>query len=173
MHLTQGQHGAYLMLLRWIYTTDKPLQHKHRYSIARAMTEQEQVDTDFVLGEFFECVKDCWYNHTAEEIKDDVQKRHDKRVSAGQMGGIAKASNAKAKPENCHTSHSHNHTKLAGKDEIQVEEELPSEWHTHAERKGIPDEQIYKSWTKFKDKTSHPYRLNNWLGWIERERIGA
>jgi uncharacterized protein YdaU (DUF1376 family) len=62
--------------------------------------------------------------------------------------------------------------KLAG-DEVWAEEELPSGWHTYAEGKGVPEEQIYKSWRKFKDTTSHPYRLKNWRGWVDRERVRA
>jgi hypothetical protein len=59
----------------------------------------------------------------------------------------------------------------AEKDEICEAEILPSAWHDIAQAKGIPDEQIYKSWRKFKDHTSLPFRLNNWRGWIARERV--
>lgn len=64
-------------------------------------------------------------------------------------------------------------SKPASSDEVWREEELPSDWHTYAETKGLPDELIYKSWKKFKDHTSHPYRLRNWRGWVNRERVPA
>lgn len=57
------------------------------------------------------------------------------------------------------------------KDEIWHEEELPSTWYDVAAERGIPDSQIYQSWSKFKDKTSLPFRFRNWRGWIQREKI--
>jgi hypothetical protein len=63
--------------------------------------------------------------------------------------------------------------KLAENEEIWREEELPSEWHSYAETKGVPDEQIYKSWRRFKDQTSHPFRRRNWEKWVDRERVNA
>ena len=51
------------------------------------------------------------------------------------------------------------------------DEVLPSAWHDYAERKAIPDEQIYKSWRRFKELSSHPWQFRRWRGWIDRERI--
>jgi hypothetical protein len=56
-------------------------------------------------------------------------------------------------------------------DEFCFEEILPSKWHDEGVAAGITDEQIYKSWRKFKDHTSLPFRLTNWRGWLKRERI--
>lgn len=64
-----------------------------------------------------------------------------------------------------------NRTDIAGQNEVWREEELPPHWHSIAETKGIPDEQIYKSWRKFKETTSHPLQLKKWIGWIEKERV--
>lgn len=64
--------------------------------------------------------------------------------------------------------------KLASSDEEFCREEiLPSNWHDVAEKRNIPDEQIYISWRKFKDTTGIPYQLSRWKAWVERERIAA
>lgn len=55
--------------------------------------------------------------------------------------------------------------------ETWEEEKLPYEWATKAEKIGIPDEQIYKSWRKFKDTVGLPYELKRWVAWISNERI--
>lgn len=104
MHLTMGQHGAYMLFLRWVYTTEKPIPHKQCHSIARAMTEQERGDADFVLNEFFVRDGDVWRSNRAEKVIEETKGRHEKRVNAGKKGGIAKAersSNATDKPEQC------------------------------------------------------------------------
>lgn len=96
MHLSQGEHGAYFLLMRWIYTTSKPIPHKQRYSIARALLEQEQSNVDSVLDQFFIRDGDLWRNERAEITIAQAEERHEKRVTAGRKGG---KSNAKAKPQ--------------------------------------------------------------------------
>lgn len=97
LHLSLSQHGAYLLLLRFTYTTEKPIPHQHRYSIARAMLEHEQEAVDFVLDSFFQRRGDSWHNVRAEEIISESNVKHAKRVSAGAKGGKSKSSNARAK----------------------------------------------------------------------------
>lgn len=100
MHLTQGEHGAYMLLMRFIYTTGKPIPDKQRYSIARAMLEQECSNVDAVLDQFFVLEGDGWVNPTVSEVMNEAEERHKRRASAGKKGGEAKAkqcsSNAKA-----------------------------------------------------------------------------
>lgn len=95
-NLTQGQHGAYLLFLRQIYTTGQPIPVKQCYSIAKAMTEQEREDADLVLREFFRNEGDGWVNDRALEIMQDAEIKHEKRVLAGSIGGKQRSSNAKA-----------------------------------------------------------------------------
>jgi uncharacterized protein YdaU (DUF1376 family) len=99
-HLTQGQHGAYFMLMRFIYTTGKPIPHEQRYSIATALLEQEQQNTDTVLGQFFRRDGDFWHNDRVTEIITEAHEAHEKRRNAGKKGGQAKlkqcSSNAQA-----------------------------------------------------------------------------
>ena len=83
LDLTQGQHGAYNLLLRYIYTTGKRIAHQRRYSIAKATSEQEQQNVDFVLTEFFKRKSDEWYNEKADEVISDADRRHEAYVNAG------------------------------------------------------------------------------------------
>lgn len=57
------------------------------------------------------------------------------------------------------------------KEEICREEVLPPHWQDIAEQRGIPNEQIFKSWRKFKDTTSQPCRLSRWQAWVSRETV--
>lgn len=99
MHLTQGQHGAFLLFMRFIYTTEKPIPHKQRYSIARATLEQEQCNADEVLDEFFVRDGDFWHNTKCDDIILKANEKHQRRVNAGKTGGLKKSSNARAKPK--------------------------------------------------------------------------
>lgn len=53
--------------------------------------------------------------------------------------------------------------------ELSDSEILPGGWSDIAEELSIPDEQIYKSFRKFKDVSTKPYQLVKWRGWIKRE----
>lgn len=87
MHLTQGQHGAYFLLLRYIYTSGQPIPDEERYSIARAMLEHEQQNVDFVLPRFFEKQGETWRNLRADEVMQEAEASHLKRVNAGKSKG--------------------------------------------------------------------------------------
>lgn len=95
LHLSMSQHGAYMLFLRWIYTSEKRIPHNQRYSIARAMSEQERQDADLVLSEFFVKDGDEWCSKRAEMVIYDTKNKHENRVNAGKKGGLAKSSNAR------------------------------------------------------------------------------
>jgi uncharacterized protein YdaU (DUF1376 family) len=99
MHLTQGQHGAYMLFLRWIYTTGTPVPHKQRFSIALARLDLERSDATAVLETFFTRKGDAWHNARATETIADADKKHKKLAAAGREGGKKKASNALASLE--------------------------------------------------------------------------
>lgn len=110
MHLTQGQHGAYMLLLRWVYTTGKPIPAKQRYSIAQARLKQEISDTDAILAEFFEEKQGFWHNLKAEEVMAQAQEKHSKFVAAGRAGGLKRSSNALASLNPGPSNNNHNDT---------------------------------------------------------------
>lgn len=53
------------------------------------------------------------------------------------------------------------------------DEILPARWQDYAEGKKIPDEQIYRSWRRFKDVSAWPFQYRRWQKWIDRERVGG
>lgn len=93
-HLTMAQNGAYILLLRYIYAFGKPIPHKHRYSIAKAMLEQECSDVDAVLDQFFKRKGDNWHSSKAEEVIAEANARHQAYVDAGKKGGKRRYSQA-------------------------------------------------------------------------------
>lgn len=95
-HLSQGQHGAYLLLLCYIYNNAKSIPCKQCYDIAKAMTEQERGNVDFVLAAFFQQEGDFYINMTARETMEEARNKHQRRVHAGAKGGNTRASNATA-----------------------------------------------------------------------------
>ena len=88
MHLTQGQHGAYILFLHWIYTTGTPVPHRQRFSIARAMTEQERSDATAILVMFFKRRGQCWHNAKADEVIEESTIKHSRRVEARKAWGL-------------------------------------------------------------------------------------
>lgn len=53
------------------------------------------------------------------------------------------------------------------------DEVLPASWQDLAEARGIPDEQIFRSWGRFKEVSTFPYQVDSWKAWVARERING
>ncbi|TDE17685.1 DUF1376 domain-containing protein [Dyadobacter psychrotolerans] len=98
-NLTMAQHGAYMLLLRHIYTTEQQIPVKQCYSIARALSDQDQSDVDVVLHQFFKLKNGFWVSEKTIEVINQTNERHEKRVNAGKKGGESKSSNARAMPK--------------------------------------------------------------------------
>jgi uncharacterized protein YdaU (DUF1376 family) len=98
--LTTYQHGVYFLLLRRIYSKGEPIPHEQRYSIAKALLEQERSDVDFVLAEYFIKKGDAWTNNRAMAIIRETNAKHEKRVKAGEKGGKKAKSTAKQSSSN-------------------------------------------------------------------------
>lgn len=84
------------MLLRWHYTTAKPIPDKQRYSIAQAMLKHERAAVDMVLRDFFRKDGEFWINDRAFEVISEAQIKYDRRAQAGSLGGKQRSSNAQA-----------------------------------------------------------------------------
>lgn len=84
-HLSQGQMGAYDLLLDWLYSNEKPLpllpDSVHR--IGRAVTKAEKANVDAVLAEFFLRTAEGYTQKRAiEEIaKADAQADTNRRIA--------------------------------------------------------------------------------------------
>ncbi len=98
MHLSQGQHGAYLLLIAH-YWNKGELLVKHCYSIARATTEQERSNVDEVLEQFFARDGDRWVSRRVEQELSEAAESYRRRAEAGAKGGSARASR-NVQPEN-------------------------------------------------------------------------
>lgn len=94
MHLTQGQHGAYMLLIAH-YWNKGELLAKHCYSIARAMSEQDRSNVDEVLEQFFvlegEGPAARWISARVEKELAEAGESYKRRAEAGYRGGKARA----------------------------------------------------------------------------------
>lgn len=68
-HLSQGQFGAYDLLLDWYYGNEKPLplNRDALYEITRARDAKGRANTDFVLSWFFKKMEDGWHQKRCDE----------------------------------------------------------------------------------------------------------
>lgn len=85
-HLSQGQMGAYDLLLDWLYGNEKPLplDPNALYRIGRAVTPSERENVDTVLAEFFQRDDHGYTQKRAlEEIgKANAQAETNRRIAA-------------------------------------------------------------------------------------------
>ena len=99
LHLSQSQHGAFLLCLRYIYTTGRPIPHARRHAVGQGFTRSEQADIDYVLESFFERDGDHWRSVKAEGVIHEAHRVHDQQSANGGKGGRKRAENAKRRRE--------------------------------------------------------------------------
>ncbi len=116
-------------------------------------------------------------------IKGDIESPNEERVTTetqkGDTGDAKRVTSASPDSSMIHqvaTSglavNKNGEEKKGGQDvDVWDQEVLPSRWHDYAEAKGIPDEQIYVSWRRFKDVSEFPWRREKWQSWIDREKV--
>jgi uncharacterized protein YdaU (DUF1376 family) len=163
MHLTQAQHGAYFLLLRWIYTTDSPIPHKQRFSIAQARLDHEKADTDAVLTQFFTRTRNHWHSKKADEIIAEAKLKHEKFVEAGRLGGKQRSSNAQATLQASLEpgSSNHNHTNNQKKD---IKYLLSSGMGKNGNGTGhVTIKEPSERLERFKKKLAESFPENGWL----------
>lgn len=140
MHLTQAQHGAYILMLRWIYTTGKPVPDKQKYSIAQARLKPELEAVDAVLDWFFQENSGFWHNLRADEVMAEAAEKHRINSEKGQKGGLKRASNAQARlePELNAGSSNYNYNHSEKEESKKVED-------TSSLRSDVPAKSVRKS----------------------------
>lgn len=179
-HLSHEQKGVYRDLLDAYYfnggnITSDPEQLARIISI---QTDSERLALAYAITNLFMVKNGKLYQKRASE---EIDKIREKSIKA-KDSALSKHKKTNGKVTSVRSANGHANALLANSqqptalqlataDEIWREEELPSSWHSLAESKGIPDEQIYKSWKKFKETTSHPFKLKKWIGWVGREYI--
>jgi uncharacterized protein YdaU (DUF1376 family) len=163
-HLTAAQHGAYFLLLMMAWRSPGNDLPNNDDTLARwaCMDRRTWLRNRDVVMAFWVLGPDArWRQKRLDETRKYVGDLVNKKSAAGQASALKRKETGstpvqQAPQQNGSSqSQSQSEIKLAGECGIQAEEELPSSWHTYAEGRGIPDEQIYQSWRKFKDKTSY------------------
>jgi uncharacterized protein YdaU (DUF1376 family) len=86
-HLTQGQHGAYLLLISHYWRKgcipDDPMKC---YCIAHAMNEQEKSNVDAVLKEFFVIEGNCYRHKRIDREIGKADDLHDAAIERARLG---------------------------------------------------------------------------------------
>jgi hypothetical protein len=86
-NLTQGQHGAYMLLMRHIYCTGDRIPHDQRYDIGKAISEIDKRNVDEILAIYFLKKDKKWRNDRAFEIISKQHELHEANVNKGKKGG--------------------------------------------------------------------------------------
>ena len=104
-HLSMMEHGAYNLMLDYYYSTGGLPQvsnagsnaslmpdHSRVYRLCSAMTKAEQDAVDSVLKMFFVLNPDGYYTQEkCDEVIEEQEEKHQKRVDAGRKGGYSNA----------------------------------------------------------------------------------
>lgn len=193
LHLNIAQFGAYIMLLIVAWRSKECALPSDDVFLARVCRMDKRTwsnNKETILG-FFTLGSDAKLRQL--RLIDEriyVEEQRNRNVEAGKASALKRKGRHQATVET-KVQHKTNqpiappiaHTQLAsllknekgcarGDDELHSEEILPSHWQDYAENKRIPDEQIFKSWKKFKGTSAMPWRLSRWKAWIDGERIG-
>jgi uncharacterized protein YdaU (DUF1376 family) len=191
MHLSIGQFGAYMMLLivEW-RSKDCALPNDDVY-LARIcrMDKRTWLSNKEIILEFFKIGEDTKLRQLRlVDERNYVEEQRNKNSEAGKASALKRKGRHKAtvatelEPETNQPIPIPIPNQLAGNDagknapfqpSFCDNEVLPTAWQDYAELKRIPDEQIFKSWRKFKEVSAFPYDANRWKAWVDRERIAA
>ncbi len=172
LHHSQGQHGAHLLCLRYIYTTGNSIPHSNRYLIAQAHSTQEKKNADSVLQECFVREGDVWRNPRADEVRAEAHVLHATRSTAGRNGGLKRAANARRQKEDASGQPSSSASSSAGYsatsrriDEIEAELEAMYEAHPNTTSHGCNQVGNYPLYSqKEKDTHTRGGDANGWDG---------
>lgn len=144
---------------------------------ALRITEEEALETKKALVQF-ELIEENWNiknwdkRQYISDLKDPTNSERQKRHRNGRVTVEKRSSNGPVTPQK--QIQITDTEKLAScANDFWEEEVLPSRWQDIAENRGIPNEQIFKSWRKFKDTTGIPYEFSRWKAWVDREKISA
>lgn len=97
--LSQGEMGAYDLLMDWLYANEKPIPSdpKKFYRIARATTKAERANVDSVLRDLFDLTDDGYIQKRvmeeiehAEEVSESARKSANARWGKSQSEDDAK-----------------------------------------------------------------------------------
>lgn len=84
MGLSQGEHGAYRLLMDASYATETGIPADEVYAIARAHAAAERKNTDRVLAKFFRLRDGRWYQKRIEEEIAAYREKSEKASQSAQ-----------------------------------------------------------------------------------------
>lgn len=91
-HLSQGQVGAYDLMLDWYYANERPLpaDREDVYRLARAFTKDERKNVDKVLADFFHPCDTGWQQKRADAELARYAAQRATNQETGKKGGRPK-----------------------------------------------------------------------------------
>jgi uncharacterized protein YdaU (DUF1376 family) len=102
-HLTQGQHGAYILLLMHYWQCGPiPCDRMQCYSITRATDKQSRCNADAVLRYFFKEDKGYYRQPRADEELSKAQTAYERRAGAAGKRWAKAKSNSTSKADAMH-----------------------------------------------------------------------
>ncbi len=91
MHLTQGQHGAYLLLiLHYFWNGSLPTDRNKLYQLACAVDLEQREDVDMVLARYFREENGIWRHNRIERELEGIKLLRRKQSEAGKASVIAR-----------------------------------------------------------------------------------
>jgi uncharacterized protein YdaU (DUF1376 family) len=88
-YLTQGRHSAYLLFIAYYWCRESlPAEPERRYSITRAMNQQEKNDTDAVVKEFFTFDGEHYHHKRIDYEIAKADKGYQKRARTKQKSAV-------------------------------------------------------------------------------------
>jgi len=109
-HLSMTEHGAYNLLLDYVYGTEKPLpkQKAAIYRICRAFEDHEREAIDSVLTQYFTEREDGWVNDKALRVMETDLPRIEAARANGLKGGRPKGKTQRDTQRDTHWDNSQN-----------------------------------------------------------------
>lgn len=179
-HLTHEQKGVYRALLDAYYFRggNLPDNLEQLGRIISVHSDSERSALAYAVANYFKVKSGKLIQKRADE---EIAKIQDKSIKA-KASANAKHIKYNGNRASVRTANGHANglltknyklrtSKLAGNGDICESEILPAKWQDVAEARRIPEEQIFASWRKFKDRSAFPYQLERWAAWVENERI--
>lgn len=94
LDLSMAEDGAYVRLMNWYYSKEKPIEDARKFSITRAVTRKEKDTTQRILDMFFDKKTvdgiTVWTNHRIEFEISKAAPRINAAKSNGKKGGRPK-----------------------------------------------------------------------------------
>lgn len=88
--LSMGEHGAYLTLMLHYYGTSEPIPEDRKYVIARAITQQDTQQVNYILQRYFKLKDGYWIHNEIERTLESIKNRADNSRNNGMKGGRPK-----------------------------------------------------------------------------------